>query len=877
MNIDELRSAYLHFFQERGHKIVPSSSLIPHGDPTLLLTNAGMVQFKPYFLREVIPDNPRAATCQKCFRTSDIESVGDPNHLTFFEMLGNFSFGDYFKKEAITWAWEFVTGMLKLPKDRLWITIYLDDEEAFGYWRQLNVPENRILRLGDDTNFWGPAGDSGPCGPCSEIHYDFGPEVKCDKADCLPGCECGRYSEIWNLVFNQYNQDKDGKRTLLPNPGVDTGMGLERTLCVVQGKRTVYETDAFVPLLADVSRLSGKRHGADAETDNAMRIVAEHSRGIPFLIADGVLPSNEGRGYVLRRLLRRATLFGRKLGLHKPFLTEMASLTIRSMGHVYPELEQRKDFVLRVIETEERKFTETIAAGLEMVDAILSRPEVSASKLVSGADAFRLHDTYGFPPDLFREIAAGRGFRLDMDGFKAEMQKQRERARASHRFGLADKALDVAEALEIEKTGFTGYEGFSERSIILGIVADNELVGSVDQGQEATLILETTPFYGEMGGQVGDAGVIAGGMGSFDVSGAVKIPPDIIGHAGRVSSGHLSVGDTVQAAVDRERRLDIARNHTATHLLQAALRQVLGPHVEQRGSLVAADHLRFDFSHLVPMTGEELNKTNHLVNEMVRQNLPVYAMEMPYKQAIEEGATAIFAEKYGDTVRVLRVGRPPISAELCGGTHLQSTGEIGFFRITSESSVGASLRRIEAVTGRGAEKYFEDMVMQADKVAQTLEAEPGRLLDKALSAAQELRDLRRRNLVLERELSRKTSESLLDQKQTINGVNLVVGRLPSTRVEILREMSDWLRDQLKSAVIVLGTVNDDRPLFLAVVTPDLVAKGYNAGDIVRKIARVTGGGGGGKPNLAQAGGKDKDKLDEALGLVKELVQLQSND
>ncbi len=438
--------------------------MIPHGDPTLLLTNAGMVQFKPYFLREIVPNNLRVATSQKCFRTNDIESVGDPNHLTFFEMLGNFSFGDYFKEEAITWAWEFVTEILRLPKDRLWITIYQDDDESFGLWRKLDVPANRIVRMGADTNFWGPAGDSGPCGPCSEIHYDFGPEVKCDKPDCTLGCECGRYSEIWNLVFNQYNQSKDGTRTPLARPGIDTGMGLERTLCVVQGKKTVYETDAFVPLLSKVAQLSGKVYGADVEDDRSMRIVAEHSRGIPFLIADGVLPSNEGRGYVLRRLLRRATIYGRKIGLDEPFLTETASMTIRSMGHVYPELKDKSDFILQVMDVEERKFNETLSTGTELVESILAKPETIALKVVSGADAFRLYDTYGFPPELTSEIAESRGFKLDLVGFQGEMDKQRERARASKRFGLAAKTVNLGQILGVDKTKFTGYEDLAAKT-----------------------------------------------------------------------------------------------------------------------------------------------------------------------------------------------------------------------------------------------------------------------------------------------------------------------------------------------------------------------------------------------------------------------------
>ncbi len=873
MNSNELRTAFLNFFAARGHKIWPSSSLIPHGDPTLLLTNAGMVQFKPYFLREIIADNPRAATCQKCFRTNDIESVGDPNHLTFFEMLGNFSFGDYFKKEAIPWAWEFVTKNLGLPESKLWITIYKDDDEAFGYWRELGVPESRIVRLGEDTNFWGPAGDSGPCGPCSEIHFDFGKgSTDCHQSQCLPGCACGRFSEIWNLVFNQYNQDKDGKRTSLAKPGIDTGSGLERVLCVLQDKRTVYETDLFIPLLDKVSSLCGKKYGSGNEMDNALRIVAEHSRGIPFLIADGVLPSNDGRGYVLRRLLRRAAIYARKLGMAQPFLAETAALTIRDMGHVYPELLQRREFILKVISVEESKFHETLATGLELVDAILDKPEVANTKLVSGVDAFRLYDTYGFPPELTSEIAKVRDIQVDLAGFKDEMEKQRERARASQRFALAEKGMNISAVLGTTSTHFTGYTQLSEKARVLGIITGNEVNGVISEGQEATVILDRTPFYGEMGGQVGDTGKISSLQGIFEVTGAVRMPPDIIAHRGRMLAGTISAGDEVDAEVDHERRRDIQRNHTATHLLQAALRKVLGDHVQQRGSLVAPDRLRFDFSHLVAMTREEIQETNRLVNEMVRNNLAVYDEEMAYKQAIAAGTTSIFDEKYGDVVRVLRVGDPPVSAELCGGTHVKATGEIAYFHILSESSVGASLRRIEAVTGRGAERYFESRLAELDRLAGYLDAEPDRILEKAESITQDFKNQQKRILALERDLSLKTGQVLLDGKMVINDINVIAGKMPSARIEVLRETADWLRDQLKSAVIVLGTVYEDKPLFLAVVTPDLVAKKFNAGDIVRQVAKVTGGGGGGKPNIAQAGGKEKDKIDEALSLVKELIK-----
>ncbi|MFH1032248.1 MAG: alanine--tRNA ligase [Chloroflexota bacterium] len=866
MTGDELRSAYLSFFESKGHKIIPSSSLIPYGDPTLLLTSAGMVQFKPYFLGEQVPPNPRLASCQKCFRTTDIESVGDPTHLTFFEMLGNFSIGDYFKKEAIGWAWEFVRERLKLPEDRLWITIYLDDEEAFQYWRELGVAEDRIMRMGEASNFWGPAGDSGPCGPCSEIHYDFGEEFGCHQPDCGPGCRCGRFSEIWNLVFTQYNQDKDGHRTPLPRPNIDTGMGLERTAAIVQGKTTVYETDLFTPLLNLIAKLSGKKYGADEPTNHAIRVVAEHSRGIAFLIADGVLPGNEGRGYVLRRLLRRGALFGRRLGLDKPFLAETAKVTINQMGHTYPELKQRQDFVLKVIQLEETRFDETLSTGLELMENIMAKPKIG--KEISGEDAFRLYDTYGFPVELTKEIAAGRGFSVDLDGFEKEMEKQRERARATKKFGLAEKEAEL-KGLEVPATKFTGYHNLGQKTSILDILVDGGSVETIKEGQEAGLILESTPFYGEMGGQVGDTGEIRGSFGRFVVTNTIRPQPDIIVHQGKIAEGSLTVGDEVTAEVDNERRLDIARNHTATHLLQAALRQVLGEHIQQKGSLVTPDRLRFDFSHLIGMTREEIEKVNQFVNERIRQDLKVSDEEVPYKQAIAEGVIALFEEKYGDTVRAVKVGSPAVSAELCGGTHLSSTGEIGFFHIVSESSIGSGLRRIEAVTGRGVENYIKESFSDLEKIAGLLEAKPEEAVDKAASVMTELKDERKQTLSLERELSRRIAESLTVEE--VKGVKLIVARVPSFRIDALREMSDLLREKLTSVIVVLGTVYEERPLFLATVTPDLVAKGYNAGDIVKKVAKVTGGGGGGKPAMAQAGGKDKSKLDEALRLVKTLI------
>ncbi len=869
MTSDEIRSAFLSFFKEKGHEIVPSSSLIPHDDPTLLLTSAGMVQFKPYFLGKAQPPNPRLTSCQKCFRTTDIESVGDPGHLTFFEMLGNFSVGDYFKPEAISWAWEFVTQRLGLPPERLWITIFLDDDESFGIWRKIGIPEPRILRFGEEDNFWGPAGDSGPCGPCSEIHYDFGEEFGCKKASCAPGCDCGRFSEIWNLVFTQYNQDKDGHRTLLPKPNIDTGMGLERTVAVVDGKTSVYETDLFTPLIQRISELAGEKYGADADIDNAMRIVAEHSRGIAFLIGDGVMPSNEGQGYVLRRLLRRAALFGRRLGLDKPFLVEMAKTTIEQMRHIYPELGQRQDFIIKVTEREEARFSETLSTGLELLDGIMEEVAGKGRNKISGKQAFKLYDTYGFPVELTKEIAAGRGFSVDLDGFETEMEKQRERARAAKGWvKLDEKAITIDAAPEVE---FVGYHNLIYPSVIVSLVIDNKPTEAIKEEQEASLVLDITPFYGEMGGQVGDTGEIIGPSGRFVVINTIRVPPDIIVHQGYVAYGGFSIGDEVEAIVDEERRLNIARNHTATHLLQAALRQVLGEGVEQRGSLVAPDRLRFDFSHLAPVSEEEIREVERIVNDKIRQNLEVHDEDMLYKKAVAEGAIALFGEKYGDTVRVVKISEPIVSAELCGGTHVDSTGEIGFFRIISESSIGAGLRRLEAVTGRGAEAFIDQHFSNLEKIAQSLGTSPEDAQGKVSGLVSELDKERRQKLALEGELAKQIANSLLGQAEVINGVRVLAARVPSSRLEALRQMSDRLREQLKSAVVVLGTVYEDKPVFLAAVTPDLVAKGYHAGEIVKQVARVTGGSGGGKARLGQAGGKDKGKLDEALQLVKSLI------
>ena len=869
MTDDELRQVFLSFFQDKGHEVIPSSSLVPHKDPSLLLTSAGMVQIKPYFLGLETPPSRRLASCQKCFRTTDIDSVGDSKHLTFFEMLGNFSVGDYFKAEAISWAWEFVTRHLKLPEERLWITIYLDDDEAFACWREVGVPVGKILRFGEEDNFWGPVGDSGPCGPCSEIHYDLGEEFGCGRPECKPNCDCGRFSEIWNLVFTQYNQDLSGQRTPLPKPNIDTGMGLERTLAAIQGKSSPYETDLFSPLVDHICQLSGKEYGRDKNADRAIRIVAEHSRGIAFLIADGVMPSNEGRGYVLRRILRRASLFGRKLELTDPFLNEMSQVVISTMSHIYPELIDKRNSVTDITNAEEEKFIAALDTGLNLVEKLTGEAIAQSREGLTSKEVFRLYDTYGFPPELTAEIAREKGLSIDWEGFQAEMEKQRERARVSMR---GTSSLKVRATVIGTQTDFVGYEECSSRSKVCDLVINENPAETVAEGGQVDIILDKTPFYGEMGGQVGDSGEISSQKGKVAIVNTIRTASDLIVHKGEVVEGSISVDDEVEAKVDSARRLDIARNHTATHLLQAALRQIVGRHIEQKGSLVEPERFRFDFSHLGEITEEQLNEIQGKVNEWIRQNLRAEARVLPHKQAIAEGAIALFEEKYGEEVRMLEIGEPAISKELCGGTHVSSTGEIGMFLITNEGSIGTGLHRIEAVTGRKAESLIESRLAALQSVAKEVECSLEEVPGKVRTLISELEGERKRVLSLERELSRRMAENLIGQAEQVSGVTVLVAKVPPLSMPILREMGDILRDRLRSAIVVLATVHNGKPNFLAMVTSDLIARGFHAGDLVNQVAKVTGGGGGGKAAMAQAGGKDVAKIDEALKLVHKLVQ-----
>ena len=885
VTIDQIRRAYLDFFESKGHLVVPSSSLIPTGDPTLLLTSAGMVQFKDYFSGEKTPPNPRLASVQKCFRASDIDGVGDTKHLTFFEMLGNFSIGDYFKKEAIAWGWEFTTEVLGLPKERLWITVYLDDDEAFGHWRDLGVPEDRILRYGDKENFWGPAGEEGPCGPSSEIHYDYGEEH--GPGDTPATEESPRFVEMWNLVFTQFYHHRDGSRTRLPTPNIDTGLGLERCAAIMQNVLSVYETDAFDYLLDKASDLAGRQYrDSDEGAKFALRVVAEHARSVTFLIADGVAPSNEGRGYVLRRVLRRALRYARKAGVEGPFLTKLAEAVIERMGGQYPELSREHDFVVSVVSGEEERFSQTLDAGIELLEKTIARTRAGGDgDTITGADIFLLYDTYGFPPDITHDIAREHGLEVDLEGFEREMEAQRQRGRASARFGLIDKTSpETYRQLGLGADGsgrFTGYETLAEETVVIGLLRAGEPAQSAAKGEPVELILRESPFYAEAGGQVGDSGEVQGPSGRVRITDTQSPLEGLIAHAGEVIDGVIAVGDTVRATVDEARRADIIRNHTGTHLLHAALRRILGPHVRQAGSLVAPDRLRFDFSHPSGLSASETEEIQSLVNGRILDNLQVVHQTMSYKEAIDRGALAFFGDKYGEVVRTCRIGPSTSSGqadgetfsfELCGGTHTEATGEIGLLHIESEGSIAAGTRRIEAVTGHGSEGLHTQRHVLLESVARQLQTSPADLSSRVGSLLHELDAERKRAAGLERDMARRQAESLQSQTQIVDGVTVLTSEVAAVSADALRETGAWLRDRLDSGIVVLGAVIEDRPSFVAMVTSDLTSKGYSAGNIVREVAKAAGGGGGGRPEAAQGAGKDPSKMAEALELVPALVK-----
>ncbi len=871
MKSDELRQEFLSFYESKGHLVIPSSSLIPIGDPTLLLTSAGVVQIKPFFTGEAKAPGPRIASCQKCFRTTDIDSVGDADHLTFFEMLGNFSVADYFKKEAIEWAWELVTERFRLPKEKLWVSVFLDDDESYEYWRGLGVPEERLVRYDESENWWGPPGDSGPCGPCTEIYYDFGEELSCGKPDCGPACDCNRFTEFYNLVLTEYNQDVDGNRTPLPSGNIDTGMGLERTAAILQGVTNVYETDGFGAIMDKVSGVTDREYGADKETDVAMRVLAEHARGTTFLISDGVVPANEGRGYVLRRILRRAVTFARKLGVREPVLVTIAETVIENMKDAYPDLQRNREFVLKVIEQEEARFHDTLDAGMTHLETIVSGG--NGNRVIAAVDVFRLYDTYGFPPELTEEVAAGHGFGVDMKGFEREMEAQRARSRSAKAFGK-DKMAEAYAAAGLGATRFTGYELLAGESVVVGLLREGVSVQRVGVGEEVEVVTMETPFYAEGGGQVGDRGEIAGADGRFMVEDTQATMLGFYVHRGRVVDGEMGVGDAVKMTVDQGHRREATRNHTATHLLHAALREVLGQHVRQAGSLVAPDRLRFDFTHPVGLGQADLHDIRNLVNDKIRSDLAVSNDSAPYPEAINRGALAFFGDKYPDVVRLVSMGEgvDRFSFEVCGGTHVGRTGEVWNFQVTDEGSIGSGLRRIEAVTGASVQALLAKRYDLVDEISAQLQSAPEDISEKISGLMEELDAQRRRADKLERDAGRREAEDLLSQVQDVDGAKVVTAQVDAPNVETMREMGDLLKAKLGSVFVVLGSVINDRPMFIAMSTPDLASKGVHAGNIVKQVAKVAGGGGGGSPEMAQAGGKDKSKVSAALGEVARLVR-----
>lgn len=879
----DLRTKYLKFFESKGHLVHASDSLVPD-DPSLLYTSAGMVQFKPYFLGERVPPCTRIATSQKCMRTDDIDEVGDAVHHTFFEMLGNFSFGDYFKREAITWAWEFLTVVLEINPDHLWTSIYTDDDEAYDIWvSEVGFPKERIVRLGEDKNYW-PAnapskGPNGVCGPCNEIFLDVTPEKSQPEDPAWSiAHDSNRFVEIWNLVFTQFDRQDDGTLAPLPSKNIDTGMGLERTVAVLQGTPTNYETDLFMPIIERIEALSGAKYGSDDATTRAIRVIADHIRSAVFAIADGVMPSNIGRGYVLRRLIRNSVVKARQMGLTKPFMAGIVPVVVEIMGDVYPEISDRQGYIEKVIASEEEKFRATLQAGLQRLEDQIALAAASAEKRLDGESAFTLYDTYGFPLELTRDIAADKGIAVDMDGFKAAMEEQRKRAKEASDFGSVMVAGGATALLELEKnveaTKFVGYEQLEADAVVLAIIKGEEMVSSASEGDQVSVVLDTTPFYAETGGQVGDWGRIEG-IGNREeeivgtVSDTIKASHFAI-HVAEIKSGSITVGDKVHARVDGERRLAIARNHTATHLLHAALHKVLGEHALQKGSVVDPDRLRFDFSHFQAVTPEELRAIENEVNSMILADLGASTVETSVDKAREMGATALFGEKYGNVVRVVRMGDESI--ELCGGTHLEHTSQVGLFKITSESSVGAGLRRVEGVTGQAAVRFVHDLEDQLRETANALGAAPAEIVSAAERAVQSARDAQKEIDQLKAKSAAEAGGDLAGSAQEAGGVKFVTTSVPTVDVPTLQKLADTITDKLKSGVVVLAGVADGKVLFIGKVTSDLVPKGFSAGNILREVAKVAGGGGGGKPEFAQAGGKDASKVDEALAKAVELIR-----
>ena len=872
----DIRESFLRFFEEKSHTRVSSSSLIPKDDPTLLFTNAGMVQFKNAFLGLEDRGYTRAASCQKCVRAggkhNDLENVGfTARHHTFFEMLGNFSFGDYFKREAISWAWEYLTEVMKLPRERLWVTVYRDDDEAYRIWQdEMHIPAERIVRLGEKSNFW-MMGETGPCGPCSEIIYDQGEGTGCGRPDCHIECGCDRYLEVWNLVFTQFDRDERGTLTPLPKPNIDTGMGLERLVAVVQGAKSNYDTDLFAPLITAITETANRPYGVNEEDDVSIRVIADHSRSVTFLIGDGILPSNEGRGYVLRRILRRAARHGKLLGLNRPFLHAMAAVVIKEMKDAYPDLCDKESYITKVILNEEQRFMETLDAGLKILQDEVARLKTAGKAVIPGGIVFRLYDTFGFPTDLTADIVRRDGLTLDEEGFQKSMEIQREKARESWK-GSGEEAVSILyQKLPGQgiSTVFVGYEGVCEaESKVTALLNRDGLAEELGEGEEGEVIVAETPFYGEIGGQIGDTGTIEGKDFVFDVLDTRRPLDNLISHVGRVRTGRIRKGDSVNLIVAEEKRRATEANHSGTHVLQAAMKRVLGDHIKQSGSLVTAERLRFDFTHFSRIEDDELERIENLANAVIRRNMPVVTQVLPIEKALKTGATAVFDEKYGDRVRVVQMG--DFSMELCGGTHIRRTGDIGFLKILHESAVAAGVRRIEAVTGGEAVKYARRVENELKKAAHLLKANPSELSERVEKLVKNQKEMEKELDTFKSRLAAKDSADLLGQAKEVKGIKVLTAAVNAPDAKTLRDFGDKLRDRLQSGIILIGCRAEGKAMLLCLVTKDLTDR-YSAGNIIREIAPIVGGRGGGRPDMAQAGGPNPENLEQALKRLEELI------
>ncbi len=865
---------FLQFFEGKGHLVMKSFSLIPQNDKSLLLINAGMTPLKPYFTGQEIPPRTRVATCQKCIRTGDIENVGKTaRHGTFFEMLGNFSFGDYFKHEAIAWSWEFLTKTLEIPEDRLYPSVYVEDDEAFDIWnKEIGIAKERIFRFGKEDNFWEHG--AGPCGPCSEIYFDRGEKYGCGKPDCTVGCECDRYIEIWNNVFTQFDNDGNGNYEELENKNIDTGMGLERLAVIMQDVDSIFDVDTVKAIRDRVCELAHVEYGKEDKADMSIRVITDHIRSVTFMVSDGIMPSNEGRGYVLRRLLRRAARHGRLLGISGRFLAELSEVVIRESADGYPELADKKDYILKLISTEEENFNKTIDQGLSILGEMMEQMKKEGTTVLSGENTFKLYDTYGFPVDLTVEILGEKGFTADEEGFLAAMEVQRKTAREAREVtNYMGADVTVYQSIDAAVSSqFVGYDRLEHESKVTVLTTADAIVDTLSEGMEGTILVEETPFYATMGGQAADTGMISTAEGTFEVADTVKLQGTKIGHVGKMVSGAIHTGDTVKLSVDESRRNLTANNHSATHLMQKALRLVLGSHVEQAGSLVDQEKLRFDFTHFSPMTDEEIAKVEQIVNENILRGLPVVTKEMTLDEAKKTGAMALFGEKYGEKVRVVQMGE--FSSELCGGTHVENTRNISAFKILSESGVAAGVRRIEALTGAGLIAYYDQTERQLKQAAKALKAAPADVVKKITAMQEECKALAKENDALKAKMAKAAAGDMMSAAEELNGVKILISRLTDVDMNGMRDLGDEAKQKLGEAIVVFAAENGGKVNLMATATDGAVAKGAHAGNLIKEIAKLVGGGGGGRPNMAQAGGKNPAGIEEALKRAKEAAKEQ---